>query len=81
MITIQAPESSPLKFLLLHPICGLGLASGFWAAFNFYSFTLVQNSAQTLAIVWAVEASVVIPVYSLFRRSPDECSYVNKQPR
>ncbi|KAL3649105.1 hypothetical protein CASFOL_005508 [Castilleja foliolosa] len=76
MITIQAPESSPLKFLLLHVICGLGLASGFWAAFNFYSFTLVQNSSETLLIVWAVEASVVIPVYSLFRRNPDECSYV-----
>ncbi|KAK6154014.1 hypothetical protein DH2020_013653 [Rehmannia glutinosa] len=80
----KAPESknaavslaSPLKLLLLHLTCGLGLASGFWVAFNFYSFTLIQNSTETLLIVWAVEASIVIPLYSLFRRNPDQCSYV-----
>ncbi|GFP90025.1 phosphatidylinositol-glycan biosynthesis class f protein [Phtheirospermum japonicum] len=54
----------------------MGLASGFWVAFNFYSFTLIQNSAETLLIVWAVEGSIVIPLYSLFRHNPDQCSYV-----
>ncbi|KAI3455213.1 hypothetical protein Pfo_011876 [Paulownia fortunei] len=85
----KAPESvnaafsfaSPLKLLLLHLTCGLGLASGFWVAVNFYSLTLNQNPAQTLLTVWAVEASVVIPVYSLFRRNPDQCSYVKAMAR
>ncbi|KAL8456943.1 hypothetical protein ACS0TY_034971 [Phlomoides rotata] len=68
--------ASPLKVLLLHLTCGLGLASAFWVAFNLYSLTLIQNSAQTLFVIWAVEASVVIPIYSLFRCNPDKCSYV-----
>ncbi|KAL0415457.1 UNVERIFIED_CONTAM: hypothetical protein Slati_3377600 [Sesamum latifolium] len=80
----KAPEStnaavafaSSLKSLLLHLICALGLASAFWVAFNCYSLTLIQNSAQTLLVVWAIEASVVILVYSLLRRNPDQCSYV-----
>ncbi|KAG8379651.1 hypothetical protein BUALT_Bualt07G0111200 [Buddleja alternifolia] len=68
--------ASPLKVLLLHLTCGLGLVSGFWLALNYYSLTLVDNSAQTLGIVWALEAAVVILVYSLFRHNPDQCSYV-----
>ncbi|KAL0282132.1 UNVERIFIED_CONTAM: Phosphatidylinositol-glycan biosynthesis class F protein [Sesamum angustifolium] len=80
----KAPEStsaavsfaSSLKSLLLHLICALGLASAFWVAFNSYSLTLIKNSAQTLFVVWVIEASVVILVYSLLRRNPDQCSYV-----
>ncbi|KAL8042874.1 hypothetical protein ABFS82_09G082700 [Erythranthe guttata] len=68
--------ASPLKLLLLHLTCGLGLASAFWVTLHFYSLTLILNPARTLLIVWAVEASVVIPIYSLFRRNPDQCSYV-----
>ncbi|PIN11995.1 hypothetical protein CDL12_15398 [Handroanthus impetiginosus] len=71
-----ASFASPLKVLLLHLTCGLSLASAFWVANNFYSLTLIQNSAQTLRILWAVEALVVILVYGLFRHNPDQCSYV-----
>ncbi|EYU21755.1 hypothetical protein MIMGU_mgv1a017063mg [Erythranthe guttata] len=68
--------ASPLKLLLLHLTCGLGLASAFWVTLHFYSLTLILNPARTLLIVWAVEASVVIPIYSLFRRNPDQCSVI-----
>ncbi|KAK4436705.1 Phosphatidylinositol-glycan biosynthesis class F protein [Sesamum alatum] len=71
-----APFASSLKLLLLHLICALGLASAFWVAFNYYSVTLIQNSARTLLVVWAIEASVVILVYSLLRRNPDQCSVI-----
>ncbi|XP_011073295.2 phosphatidylinositol-glycan biosynthesis class F protein [Sesamum indicum] len=70
------PFASSLKLLLLHLICALGLPSAFWVAFNSYSLSLIQNSAQTLLVVWAIEASVVILVYSLLRRNPDQCSNV-----
>ncbi|KAL2510126.1 GPI biosynthesis protein Pig-F [Forsythia ovata] len=66
---------SPAKVLVLHLICGLGLASGFWAAHYFYSINLVSNPAETLRLIWIVEASVVILLYSLFRLNPDKCSY------
>ncbi|PIN01698.1 hypothetical protein CDL12_25791 [Handroanthus impetiginosus] len=75
-INPSASFASPLKVLLLHLTCGLGLVSAFWVANNFYLLTLIQNSAQTLRILWAVEALVVIPVYGLFRRDPNQCSYV-----
>ncbi|KAK4395432.1 Phosphatidylinositol-glycan biosynthesis class F protein [Sesamum angolense] len=69
--------ASSLKSLLLHLICALGLASAFWVAFNSYSLTLIKNSAQTsLLFGYVIEASVVILVYSLLRRNPDQCSYV-----
>ncbi|KAL3835458.1 hypothetical protein ACJIZ3_010194 [Penstemon smallii] len=64
------------KMLFLHISCGLGLVSAFWVAHNFYSLTLLQNPAKTLRTLWAVEASVVILLYSLFRRNPDQCSYL-----
>ncbi|CAA0816388.1 Unknown protein [Striga hermonthica] len=67
---------SPLKLLPLHLTCGLGLALGFWVAFIIYSLTIIQNSAETLLILWAVEALVVIPLYSLFRHDTDQCSFV-----
>ncbi|KAL2484624.1 GPI biosynthesis protein Pig-F [Abeliophyllum distichum] len=66
---------SPAKVIVLHLICGLGLASSFWAAHNFYSIDLVSNPAETLRLIWIVEASVVILLYSLFRFNPDKCSY------
>ncbi|CAA2975178.1 phosphatidylinositol-glycan biosynthesis class F [Olea europaea subsp. europaea] len=65
----------PAKVFVLHLICGLGLASAFWAAQNFYSINLVSNPAETLHLIWIVEASVVILLYSLFRHNPDKCSY------
>ncbi|GER45890.1 glycosylphosphatidylinositol anchor biosynthesis protein 11 [Striga asiatica] len=67
---------SPLTFLPLHLTCGLGLALGFWVAFNIYSLTIIQNSAETLLILWVVEALVVIPLYSLFRHDTDLCSFL-----
>lgn len=66
---------SPAKVLVLHLICGLSLASAFWAAQNFYSLNLLSNPAETLYLIWIVEASVVILLYSLFRHNPDKCSY------
>ncbi|XP_057810375.1 uncharacterized protein LOC131024853 isoform X1 [Salvia miltiorrhiza] len=62
--------------LLLHLTCGLGLALAFWVAVEFCSLSLIQNPAPTLFIVWAVDALVVIPVFSQFRLNPDKCSYV-----
>ncbi|KAL6585026.1 hypothetical protein OROMI_004315 [Orobanche minor] len=57
------------------------MAFGMWARLGFkffggiqYSFTLIQNSAETLLVVLSVEASIVIPLYSLFRHDPHECS-------
>lgn len=67
---------SPVKLLGVHLTCGLGLVSAFWVASNLYSFALIQNPVQTLLITWVAEASVVIPLYSLFRFNPDQCSYI-----
>ncbi|XP_073124557.1 uncharacterized protein [Henckelia pumila] len=66
----------PLKVLLLHLICGLGLVSAFWVARNFCSLTLTESPAETLRVVWAIEASIVILVYSLLRHNPDQNSYL-----
>ncbi|KAL6585024.1 hypothetical protein OROMI_004313 [Orobanche minor] len=77
MLESAVSFASPLKLLLWHLACGLGLVSGFLAAFNFYSCSLIQNSAETLLVVWSVEASIVIPLYSLFRHDPHKCSVIS----
>ncbi|KAG6417163.1 hypothetical protein SASPL_119314 [Salvia splendens] len=79
MQEVKSPESrndSIRMMLLLHLTCGLGLALAFWAAVDLCSLVLIQNPSQTLFIVWAVHALVVIPVFSQFRLDPDKCSYV-----
>ncbi|XP_073015393.1 uncharacterized protein [Primulina eburnea] len=68
--------TSPVKVLLLHLICGLGLPSAFWVACNFCIITLIKSPVETLRVVWAFEASIVILVYSFLRRNPDQSSYL-----
>ncbi|KAH6763302.1 phosphatidylinositol-glycan biosynthesis class F-like protein [Perilla frutescens var. hirtella] len=75
-INVTVSFASLRMLLLLHLTCVIGLALAFWVAINFCSLTLIHNPAQTLFIVWAVEALVVIPVFSQFRCNPDKCSYV-----
>ncbi|KAA8542010.1 hypothetical protein F0562_023162 [Nyssa sinensis] len=69
-------SASPSHAFLLHLICGLGLASSFWVANNVYSVNLITNPSQTLRLIWVIEAPIVILLYSLFRKNPDQCSYL-----
>ncbi|KAK2976591.1 hypothetical protein RJ640_021393 [Escallonia rubra] len=72
---------SPLQAFVLHLICGLGLASAFWVARNVYSVNLIGNPAQTLRLIWVIEAPIVILLYSVFRQNPSQCSYVKAVAR
>ncbi|KAL3511998.1 hypothetical protein ACH5RR_024715 [Cinchona calisaya] len=69
---------TPLKALLTHVICGLGLGLAFYAPHNdnVHSVNLIKNPAETLRLIWVIEAPVVILLYSLFRRRRNRCSYL-----
>ncbi|XP_073015390.1 uncharacterized protein [Primulina eburnea] len=76
IVNLTVLYTSPVKVLLLHLICGLGLPSAFWVACNFCALTLIKSPAETLRVVWAFEASIVILIYSFLRRNPDQSSYL-----
>ncbi|TXG69450.1 hypothetical protein EZV62_004385 [Acer yangbiense] len=61
---------------LIHLICGVGLAVGFWVAHNVYSINLVSHPSHTLRLILVVETPIVILLYSCFRQNPDNCSYL-----
>ncbi|OVA09792.1 GPI biosynthesis protein Pig-F [Macleaya cordata] len=61
---------------MVHLICVLGLAIAFWVAQNVYSINLVSDPTQTLILLWVVESPIVILLYSLLRRNPEQCSYL-----
>ncbi|KAJ8553559.1 hypothetical protein K7X08_024237 [Anisodus acutangulus] len=66
---------SPLKALILHLICGLGLGLAFWVANHIYSLDLITNySSHFVSQVFL--APVLILLYSHLRHDRNQCSYV-----
>ncbi|MCD7454006.1 hypothetical protein HAX54_023202 [Datura stramonium] len=67
---------SPLKALILHLICGFGLAPPFLAAHHIYSINLTTRPSQTLFLIWGFVAPVVILLFSHLRQDRKQCSYI-----
>ncbi|KAK4362128.1 hypothetical protein RND71_017369 [Anisodus tanguticus] len=67
---------SPLKALILHLICGLGLGLAFWVANHIYSLDLITNSSSHFGIFLVFLAPVLILLYSHLRHDRNQCSYV-----
>ncbi|KDP41947.1 hypothetical protein JCGZ_26965 [Jatropha curcas] len=65
-----------LQAFFVHIICGLGLAIALWVAHDLYSINLVSDPSRTLRLIWMVESSIVILLYSWFRMDPEQCSYL-----
>lgn len=72
---------SPLKVLLSHSICGIGLASSFWLAVNVFSVNLIDHPAETLNLITLIEVPVVILIYSFFRKDMTQSSYLKAVAR
>ncbi|KAJ4718675.1 phosphatidylinositol-glycan biosynthesis class F protein-like [Melia azedarach] len=67
---------SPTQAILIHLICGVGLAVGFSVAHNVYFINLVSDPSHTLRLIWVIESPFVILLYSFFRQNPEKCSYL-----
>ncbi|KAL8231986.1 hypothetical protein R6Q57_001764 [Mikania cordata] len=72
---------SPLKALVSHLICGIGLASSFWLAINAFSINLIENPVETLRLAWLIQVPIVILIYSFFRKDENQCSYLKAVAR
>ncbi|KAL1221013.1 hypothetical protein V5N11_012278 [Cardamine amara subsp. amara] len=66
---------SALGALTVYLITGLFLVVGFWVVGNKYSVDLISDPSLTLRLLWSIEFPIVVIIYSLFRRNPEECSY------
>ncbi|KFK43841.1 hypothetical protein AALP_AA1G180500 [Arabis alpina] len=75
--SINDDSISVLGAFSVYLITGLFLAVGFWVARNKYSVDLVSDPSFTLRIVSSIEFTVVVIIYSLFRKTPEKCSYFN----
>ncbi|XP_009783858.1 glycosylphosphatidylinositol anchor biosynthesis protein 11 isoform X2 [Nicotiana sylvestris] len=67
---------SPLKALILHLICGVGLGLAFWVAEHIYAVDLITHPSQTLRLISVFVAPIVILLYSHLRHDRSQCSYV-----
>ncbi|GJU55634.1 phosphatidylinositol-glycan biosynthesis class F protein-like protein [Tanacetum coccineum] len=74
-------NTSPIKALLSHMICGIGLASSFWLAVNVFSINLIDHPSQTLRLVTLIEVPVVILTYSFFQKDMKQSSYLKAVAR
>ncbi|KAM7256726.1 hypothetical protein ACFE04_012467 [Oxalis oulophora] len=72
----QSSESISLKLgFLIHSICSLSIAVGFYVAHSLYSINLVTHPSSTLRLISVIQCPIVILVYSVFRSNPEKCSY------
>ncbi|CAL5440440.1 unnamed protein product [Camellia sinensis] len=69
-------SASAWKAFLVHPICGIGLASALQAAHKIYSVDLNSDPSHTSVIA----APIVILIYSLFRKNPKKFPVLHKDP-
>ncbi|PON98472.1 GPI biosynthesis protein Pig-F [Trema orientale] len=67
---------SASEVFLVHLICAAGLAISFWVASNLHSITLISHPSQTLRHIWVIQCPIVILLYSRYRQSSRQCSYM-----
>ncbi|CAN0922805.1 Phosphatidylinositol-glycan biosynthesis class F protein [Linum grandiflorum] len=66
---------SILQALLVHAICGLGLAIGLWISHHWYSINLVSHPSDTIFMIWIVETPAALLLYSYFRKGREKHSF------
>ncbi|XP_020414423.1 uncharacterized protein LOC18781784 isoform X2 [Prunus persica] len=67
---------SATEALVVHLICGLGLAVAFWVAHNLHSINLTTHPSHTLRLICVIECPIVILLYSRYRKDRERCSYL-----
>ncbi|CAN1170848.1 PIGF/3-ketodihydrosphingosine reductase fusion protein [Linum perenne] len=62
---VEASECniSILQAIMVHAICGLGLATGLWISHHWHSINLVSHPSDTIFLIW------VVPVASVYGSS------------
>ncbi|CAN1137026.1 Phosphatidylinositol-glycan biosynthesis class F protein [Linum perenne] len=69
---VEASECniSILQAIMVHAICGLGLATGLWIS----HINLVSHPSDTIFLIWIVETPAALLLYSYFRKGQEKHS-------
>ncbi|CAN1137027.1 Phosphatidylinositol-glycan biosynthesis class F protein [Linum perenne] len=71
---VEASECniSILQAIMVHAICGLGLATGLWIS----HINLVSHPSDTIFLIWIVETPAALLLYSYFRKGQEKHSFL-----
>ncbi|CAN1170846.1 Phosphatidylinositol-glycan biosynthesis class F protein [Linum perenne] len=75
---VEASECniSILQAIMVHAICGLGLATGLWISHHWHSINLVSHPSDTIFLIWIVETPAALLLYSYFRKGQEKHSFL-----